>query len=224
VERSGGGAGPKIEWAGAERDLKKYGGAGAGAGGRVSGSGAVSGGYRKRCDCERKFPPLPLRSHALNKTTILHYRPWPRHLCSSLHHCQRRWRCLRALAATLRVNSLSWSYFSLKYRTQFCRTSPQSLDRTLTRRRPAYLGYYHWPCSLFEVLGRLHTAVLAVKSLVLVSWPWLHHCFVFGLCMPIGPLAFYWKEPSTNSRTIKTKNDETVLTYDKCTFFLIACV
>jgi len=49
-------AGPKIEWAGAERErnVKKYGGAGAE---RWAGVYSVSG--------ERKFRPLPLRSHAL---------------------------------------------------------------------------------------------------------------------------------------------------------------
>jgi len=39
-------------------------GSGAGAGGRVSGSGAVSGVTENDVSGERKFRPLPLRSHA----------------------------------------------------------------------------------------------------------------------------------------------------------------
>ena len=54
-ERSG--AGLEIEWAGAERGVKKYGGAGAERWVVVTERG-VSG--------ERKFRPLPLRSHALH--------------------------------------------------------------------------------------------------------------------------------------------------------------
>jgi len=70
---SGSGAGAEREW-----DMKKYGGAGAerersgsgaGAGGRVSGSGAVSGVTENDVSGERKFPPLPLRSHALASRT-----------------------------------------------------------------------------------------------------------------------------------------------------------
>jgi len=55
------GAGSKIEWAGAERerDVKKYGGAGAE---RWAGPAGVT---ERGVSGERKFRPLPLRLHAL---------------------------------------------------------------------------------------------------------------------------------------------------------------
>jgi len=66
------GAGPKIDWAGAERERERgvkkirWGESGAGGGGRVSGSGAASRGYWKRCQRWAEISiPFPLRSHAL---------------------------------------------------------------------------------------------------------------------------------------------------------------
>jgi len=74
------GAGPKIEWAERERGVKKYGWAGAGRARNGSGKGAErwAGVTERGVSGERKFRPLPLRSHALLAShTRIHIARWP---------------------------------------------------------------------------------------------------------------------------------------------------